>query len=95
VHATSEAACIVDGKYYQTPGPYTATPNLTTGAGDNFNAGFVEAVLLGLDPSEWLVMGTAASGFYVRAMRSAELGDFPKFLEIWEANAGKDFNDFK
>lgn len=95
VHAVAEAACVVDGKYYHTPGPYVSRPRLTTGAGDNFNAGFVCAVLLGLDPLACLVLGTASSGFYCRAMRSATLADFPKFLEVWEANAGEDFLDFE
>ena len=48
------------------PGPFVKEPKLSTGAGDNFNAGFITARLLGLNLEESLCTGTATSGFYVR-----------------------------
>ena len=47
-------------------GPYTSNPRLTTGAGDNFNAGFCLGQLLGLSPQQCLITGTGTSGFYVQ-----------------------------
>ncbi len=47
-------------------GPFTATPKISTGAGDHFNAGFVIGRLLGLGVAHSLQLAVAASGFYVR-----------------------------
>jgi hypothetical protein len=64
-------------------GPFVKEPKLSTGAGDNFNAGFAAARLLGLNLEESLCAGTATSGFYVRNAASptiAQLADFVKNL---------------
>ncbi len=95
VHAVAEAACVIGGDYHHTPGPYTARPRLTTGAGDNFNAGLVTGLLLGLHPQQSLVLATAASGFYVRAMRSPALEELAQFLTVWERRAGSDFTEYQ
>jgi len=91
VHPTAEAAAVVDGQYYHVDGPYTSNPRLTTGAGDNFNAGFCLGRLLGLDPEASLVTGTATSGFYVRNMRSPGFEDLKQFLGLWAEHAGEEF----
>jgi len=67
----------------QLAGPYTATPKLTTGAGDNFNAGFVTGYLAGLTPGECLVTGVCSSGFYVRNCRSATKAELTTFAQQW------------
>lgn len=64
-------------------GPFVQRPRLSTGAGDNFNAGFCTGWLAGLDLPAALCAGVAASGFYVREARSAtlrELADFCRGL---------------
>lgn len=45
---------------------FNASPRITTGAGDHFNAGFVGAVLAGIAPTSALLIGGATSGYYVR-----------------------------
>ncbi|BCZ45677.1 hypothetical protein psyc5s11_17440 [Clostridium gelidum] len=40
VHPVREAAAVCNGKYFHTWCPFEPNPKLTTGAGDNFNAGF-------------------------------------------------------
>ena len=45
---------------------FNASPKITTGAGDHFNAGFVAAVLAGIAPTSALLIGGATSGYYVR-----------------------------
>ncbi|MBE3576951.1 MAG: hypothetical protein IMX00_04600 [Limnochordales bacterium] len=87
VHPTEEAAGLFEGTLYHVAGPYTPTPRLTTGAGDNFNAGLCTGVLLGLPPAEALLVGTATSGFYVRQMHSPSLDKLVTFLKVW-ANEG-------
>ncbi|MFW5794539.1 MAG: PfkB family carbohydrate kinase, partial [Bacillota bacterium] len=66
VHPVKNAAVTYNNQYYEENGPYIENPKLTTGAGDNFNAGFVLGLLLNLNPDEALLMGMATSGFYVR-----------------------------
>ena len=67
------------------PGPYAVGTKKSTGAGDRFNAGFCLGLALGLDDSESLVLGCAASGFFVRNARSASRQELVGFLEGWAA----------
>ncbi len=60
-------------------GTFTHTPKLSTGAGDNFNAGFCLGLLADLPIGEALCAGNAASGFYVRNARSAKLDELAEF----------------
>jgi sugar/nucleoside kinase (ribokinase family) len=69
------------------PGPYSAGTKKSTGAGDRFNAGFCLGLALGLDDSESLVLGCAASGFFVRNARSASQPELVGFLERWAAGS--------
>jgi sugar/nucleoside kinase (ribokinase family) len=83
VHPVKEAACVIDGKYYRVEGPYCAAPKLTTGAGDNFNAGFCYAQCLGFDPLSSLLLGVGTSGYYVRNAASPSLNAIKDFLQSW------------
>lgn len=86
VHPTDEAAGYFQAagpQVFHVAGPYTPTPRLTTGAGDNFNAGLCSGLLLGLPPEEALLLGTATSGFYVRQRRSPSLEELLSFLQVW------------
>ena len=83
VHPVKEAATVCNGEYYHTLGPYEPEPKLTTGAGDNFNAGFCFGQVLGLSPKESLILGTATSGYYVRNAESPTKEKLISFLEEW------------
>ncbi|WP_432797898.1 PfkB family carbohydrate kinase [Poriferisphaera sp. WC338] len=75
--AVLEADGSVSSAYFK--GPFVENPKLSTGAGDNFNAGYCLGRLAGLDLAESLCCGTGTSGFYVRNAKSPtlkELGDF-------------------
>ncbi len=61
-------------------GFYDAKPKITTGAGDHFNAGFVCALLAGIDPISALHIGGATSGFYVRTAISPSREQAVNFL---------------
>ncbi len=87
VHATdfalscSETACaIVDG-------PYCAHPKLSTGGGDNFNAGYCMGSILEMSQAEALLLGTATSGYYVRQAKSPTLSNLATFLQDWAKDA--------
>ncbi len=62
-------------------GPFVASPALSTGAGDNFNAGFSTGQLAGLSLDECLCVGSATSGFYVRNAASPTLEQLASFCE--------------
>lgn len=91
VHPTDEAGAFVNGEYVYTDGPFTSQPLLTTGAGDNFNAGFCLGLMLKLSVEESLVLGKATSGFYVRNMYSPSWKELVGFVQLWSERAGEDF----
>ncbi|MBU3145117.1 hypothetical protein [Clostridium sp. CF012] len=83
IHPTIEATAVVGDNYYHVDGPYTASPILTTGAGDNFNAGFCLGQILNLSPEQSLILGVATSGYYVRNAKSPSFDDVKEFLNNW------------
>ncbi|MEM6750876.1 MAG: carbohydrate kinase family protein, partial [Planctomycetota bacterium] len=75
VHPRSSAAAAIKGDDGEVAsarfaGPWVGKPKLSTGAGDNFNAGFSHGLVLGLDVAQCLCLGVGTSGFYVREARS-------------------------
>ncbi|MFW6032397.1 MAG: PfkB family carbohydrate kinase, partial [Phycisphaeraceae bacterium] len=62
-------------------GPFVARPRLSTGAGDNFNAGFCVGRLAGLSVAESLCVGTATSGYYVRNAESPSIEQLADFCD--------------
>jgi len=91
VHPTHEAAAVVAGEKARIDGPYTSKPKLTTGAGDNFNAGFCFGQVLGFSTEESLILGKGTSGFYVRNKRSPNKSELASFLRHWADHVGEDF----
>ena len=87
IHPVDCAACVRNGEYFSVAGPYCENPRLTTGAGDNFNAGFIFGTLQGFPPEECLLLGVATSGYYVRECRSPSVGEARDFLAKWDAGA--------
>jgi hypothetical protein len=83
IHPTIEATAVVGENYYHVDGPFTASPILTTGAGDNFNAGFCLGQILNLSPEQSLILGVATSGYYVRNAKSPSFQDLKEFLNNW------------
>ncbi len=88
IHPTRNAACATERGSAIFDGPYCLNPKLTTGAGDNFNAGFCKGLLAGLEPVEMLAAGVSNSGFYVRNGRSATGKDLVSFSDKWKKNYG-------
>ena len=84
VHPRESAACATAAGTFWVPGPYTDKPLITTGAGDHFNAGFVQGQLLGLEPEACLSLGVCTSGHYVRTAKSPSLDDLEQFLANWQ-----------
>ena len=83
IHSVREV-CGTDGRELKNiSGPYCETPLLTTGSGDNFNAGFVYGQIHGFSLEDSLYLGVANSGFYVRKGRSPSTEELICFLEAW------------
>lgn len=88
VHPRTGAAAAVreegDGGTHSTGlflGPFVDKPKLSTGAGDNFNAGFCLGLLAGLPIEQTLCVGTATSGFYVRHAKSPTIQEVADFCD--------------
>jgi hypothetical protein len=88
IHPTRNAACATEKGSAIIDGPYCENPKLTTGAGDNFNAGFCIGLLAGLEPVEMLAAGVSNSGFYVRNGKSATSKDLVGFVGQWDKRFG-------
>ena len=86
IHPVDRSCLVVEGDFYEEVGPYVEKPKLTTGAGDNFNAGFMLGMLLGLKPNQALLTGMSTSGFYVRNARSPKFEELISFIEDWQQN---------
>jgi sugar/nucleoside kinase (ribokinase family) len=67
-------------------GPYCEHPKLSTGAGDNFNAGFCCGWINGLSLRSALYTGTCTSGYYVRQMGSPTMPELKEFMSAWQEN---------
>ena len=85
VHPVSSALCIINNEVFETAGPYCQNPVLTTGAGDNFNSGFILGQSLGLDPLSCLALGVSTSGYYVRNAKSPTYNEVIQFAKDWDA----------
>ncbi len=83
IHPKESAACATREGSWWVPGPYTASPRITTGAGDHFNAGFASGQLLGLPPESCLALGVCTSGHYVRTGESPSPADIRALLGGW------------
>lgn len=86
IHPLEGAAVAHPKEAVWVDGPYTSKPKLTTGAGDNFNAGFCGAWLGGLMPGECLAAGVSSSGYYVRNAQSASRNELLRFMNKWSEN---------
>ncbi|BCR35769.1 carbohydrate kinase family protein [Mariniplasma anaerobium] len=86
IHPVDRSCCVIDNKFYMEQGPYIAKPKLSTGAGDNFNAGFILGLMLGLTPDQALLTGMSTSGFYVRNTHSPDFEELYTFMKDWAEN---------
>lgn len=60
---------------------FIKNPVISTGAGDNFNAGFCTAQLLGLNMEQSLILANAIAASYVGSGKNGNLNDCIKFLQ--------------
>lgn len=84
IHTLKSAGGVNETEAALVDGPYCEKPKLSTGGGDNFNAGFLAAQGFNLTLQEALLMGVATSGTYVRTGKSPSLAELIQFLRAWD-----------
>lgn len=72
------------------PTIHTDTPLVSTGAGDNFNAGYALGQLLGQSLHLSLVLGVAVAGYYVREGASPDRDELAGFIRSITARGTAD-----
>lgn len=83
IHPIAGAAVAVTDDKFWLDGNVTDKPKLSTGGGDNFNAGFCNGWLAGLSARECLVTAISTSGFYVRECHSPNNNELIEFMNNW------------
>ena len=81
VHPQNRCICYTDGDIVTRYGKVIEKPVITTGGGDNFNAGYCLGRLLGLDNNDSIVIGMAVSSFYVKYGKSPLWEELALYLD--------------
>ena len=81
LHSAKEAMAFTNNEQVRVDSFFTPEPAISTGAGDNFNAGFCTGQLFELDLELSVVLANAVSGCYIRKGISPELPDIVDFLK--------------
>lgn len=84
VHPVDCAIAVSEGVCVCMDGPFCSNPKVTTGAGDNFNAGFMFGKTLGMPLDLCLLCGVSASGYYVRTGEHVDRQKMCEFLDLWQ-----------
>lgn len=81
LHSSKEAIAFNKRGVAECKSFFNRNPVISTGAGDNFNAGFCIARLLTLDLESSIIFANAVAGYYVKTGASPQLTDVIKFLK--------------
>ncbi len=80
--------------YWITEG-FTSKPKYTVAAGDHFNAGLLNALLLGMKPSESCVIANAATAIFVRTGQSPSPIELKRFISHYFDYINRDIDIFE
>jgi len=83
VHPVDSCYVFTDSSMHQLQGNVVARPKVSTGGGDNFNAGFYRGILNGCSTEESMILAMAASGAYVQNGYSPARKDIKSYLKNW------------
>lgn len=81
IHLLDRAFCASEAGVVCHVGRQIQEPRLSTGGGDNFNAGFAFALFQGMSPEEALMVANGVSGFYVSQGRSPDREELATWME--------------
>jgi hypothetical protein len=88
VHPTDRSIICNKNGVFEVKGRLVAQPRITTGGGDNLNAGFCLGLLMDLPIRQTMLLGMATSGAYIANGVSPEIGDLISYLEVWSGEVG-------
>lgn len=83
VHTIDQCIVFETGRTYSLMGRLVQKPKVTTGGGDNFNAGFALGLLYGFRTEHCMILAMATSGSYVTNGKSPEIKDVIDYLNNW------------
>lgn len=72
--------------FYSTNNHFIQNPCISTGGGDNFNAGFCLAAMLEMDVTSALIIANATSGAYIKYGSCASIDELIQYLEEWKSS---------
>lgn len=81
IHPLDRVYAFTSKGVQQIGGYYTTSPKISTGGGDNFNAGFCFGKLLNLNLANSLLLGVATAAAYVQKGYSPDINELIDFLE--------------
>jgi len=84
IHLVDRSMLFKKDEMLEISGRYIERPKVQTGGGDNLNAGFCLGQLYDLPMEQCVLLGMAASGFYVQAGESADLGNLLEYIHAWK-----------
>ncbi|MCE5294833.1 MAG: PfkB family carbohydrate kinase, partial [Chlamydiales bacterium] len=80
IHATEHADAATLHTTAHVSGPHVEKTIITTGGGDNFNAGYILGLGMGLPLEETLRLATHTSGYYVKFGKSPTLNALKSYM---------------
>jgi len=84
VHPTNRSIMISNEGVISLDGHIIQEPKISTGGGDNLNAGFCLGYILGYSLEESMILGMATSGAYVKNGRSPDIPALIDYLNEWK-----------
>lgn len=86
IHTTDQCIAYSGEGLFSAKTFFFESPTISTGGGDNFNAGLTAALLMGLKEEHALVCANAVASFYVKHGYSPSLNELHAHLELWSKN---------
>lgn len=83
IHEHNGAWVLEKEEQYFLTNRYNHKPQILTGGGDNFNAGLVYGLVMGMSLEEAVAVGNATSGYYVTNAKSPAREQLVEFIEQW------------
>jgi hypothetical protein len=83
IHPVDRCILVQKNDLINLEGKLVPEPRISTGGGDNLNAGFCAGYLLDLTPEESMILGMATSGAYVQNGKSPDIREIIAYLGTW------------
>ncbi|MDZ7604241.1 MAG: hypothetical protein U5K79_01355 [Cyclobacteriaceae bacterium] len=85
IHPTNRSISITKEKVVELMGRFVKEPKISTGGGDNFNAGFCLGQMLGFSMEESMIAAMANSGAYVQNGNSPSVANLINYISQWQS----------